>query len=82
MCKIIEQYPTNYPFPSCLILGYTADMGNCIAIVKNVSSHICGQCGEVSYSDETAQRLEQIVHPLTEPVSAESAVVNYTEQAA
>jgi hypothetical protein len=22
-CEIIEQYPTDYPFPSCLILGNT-----------------------------------------------------------
>ena len=21
--EIIEQYPTDYPFPSCLVLGYT-----------------------------------------------------------
>jgi hypothetical protein len=23
--EIIEQYPTDYPFPSCLVLGYTAE---------------------------------------------------------
>ena len=23
--EIIEQYPEDYPFPSCLILGYTCD---------------------------------------------------------
>ena len=23
-CEIIEQYPTDYPFPSCLVLGHTA----------------------------------------------------------
>jgi len=22
-CEIIEQYPTDYPFPSCLVLGYS-----------------------------------------------------------
>ena len=22
-CEIIEQYPNDYPFPSCLVLGYT-----------------------------------------------------------
>jgi len=23
--EIIEEYPTDYPYPSCLILGYTVD---------------------------------------------------------
>jgi len=34
------------------------------------------------YTDETAKRLEDIVHTLTEPVSTEIAVVSYSEQAA
>ena len=61
---------------------FTADMGKCIVIVKNIPSRICGQCGENSYCDEVAQRLEQIVHSLTSLVNTEIAVVNYTEQAA
>ena len=62
--------------------NFTADMGKCIVIVRNVPSNICNQCGESSFSDETARRLENIVHSLTDPVSTEIAVVNYTEQAA
>ena len=61
---------------------FTADMGKCIVIVKNVPSSICGQCGEVSYYDEVAQRLEQIIHSLTGMGSTEIAVVNYTGLAA
>ena len=61
---------------------FTADMGKCIVIIKNVPSRICNQCGESSYCDEVAQRLEQIVHSLTAQVNAEIAVVNYTAQAA
>jgi type IV secretory pathway VirB2 component (pilin) len=57
-------------------------MGKCIVIIKNVPSHICEQCGEVSYSDEAALRLEQIVNSLAGPFSTEIAVVSYTEQAA
>jgi len=30
--EIIEQYPTDYPHPSCLILGYTA-AGNALHVV-------------------------------------------------
>jgi len=62
--------------------NFTADMGKCIVIVKNVPSQICSQCGETSYTDETAKRLEDIVHAITEPASTEIAVVSYTQQAA
>ena len=60
----------------------TVDLNKCIVIIKNVPSKICGQCGESSYNDETAQRLEQIVHSLTSSVNAEIAVVYYTDQVA
>jgi len=62
--------------------NFTADLGKCIVIVKNVPSFICSQCGEVSHNEETAKRLEDIVHTITEPVSTEIAVVSYTKQAA
>ena len=61
---------------------FTADMGKCIVIVKNVPSRICTQCGEASYSDNVARRLEQIVHSLIGSVNTEIAVVSFTEQAA
>lgn len=32
--EIIEQYPNDFPFPSCLILGLTTD-GQCIHIVMS-----------------------------------------------
>ena len=37
-CKIIEQYPNDYPFPSCLVLGRNA-AGQALHIV-------CGSDGE------------------------------------
>ena len=40
---------------------FMTDLGNCIVIVKNVPSHVCRQCGEISYSDEVSERLEKIV---------------------
>ena len=61
---------------------FTADKGNCIVVVKNVPSRVCGQCGEASYSDEVARRLEQIVHNLTDSAPAKIAVVRYSEKAA
>jgi len=36
--EIIEQYPSDYPFPSCLVLGYTK-AGKALHIV-------CGSNGE------------------------------------
>ena len=61
---------------------FTADMGGCIVVIRNVPSHICGQCGEASYSDEVARRLEQIVQGIMASISAEIAVVSYSEKAA
>jgi YgiT-type zinc finger domain-containing protein len=61
---------------------FTADMDGCIVIIKNVPSRICTQCGESSYSNEVARRLEQIVHGITNSASAEIAVVVYSEKAA
>ena len=61
---------------------FTANIGNCVVFIKNVPSQNCSQCGEVSYSEEVACRLEQIVHSLIGSVNTEIAVVSYTEQAA
>jgi YgiT-type zinc finger domain-containing protein len=61
---------------------FTADMGRCIIIIKNVPSCVCDQCGESSYSGEVAQRLEQIVQNMTGSASAEVAVISYSEKAA
>lgn len=61
---------------------FTADIGNCIVIVKNVPSQICDQCGEVSYSDDVARRLEQIVASIRNAALTEIAVVTYTDRAA
>ena len=62
--------------------NFSADVGKCIVIIKNVPSRICSQCGGVSYRDEVAKRLEQIVLSLSGSFSTEIAVVNYSEQAA
>jgi len=61
---------------------FNVDAGKCIVIVKNVPSYVCDQCGAASYNNETAKRLEEIVHSVTEPVSTEIAVISYTERAA
>ena len=59
---------------------FTADMGGSIVIIKNVPSRVCSQCGETSYSNEVAKRLEQIVQSIMSSASAEIAVVSYSEK--
>ena len=55
---------------------FMVDLGDCIVIVKNVPSHVCRQCGEVSYSDEVSERLEKIVDDVRKsPV--EISISNY-----
>ena len=61
---------------------FTSDVSKCIVIIKNVPSKICVQCGEVSYGDVVAERLEQIVDSLAGSLNTEIAVVSYTEKAA
>jgi YgiT-type zinc finger domain-containing protein len=61
---------------------FTTDMGGCVVVVKNVPSFVCDQCGETSYNSEVTQRLEQIVKNITGTVSAEVAVVSYSDKAA
>ena len=61
---------------------FTVDMKGCIVVIKNVPSHVCGQCGEASYSDEVARRLEQIVQSATASTGAEITVMSYSGKAA
>ena len=61
---------------------FTTDMEGCIIVIKNVPSSVCSQCGETSYSDDVAKRLEQIVQTITGSVIAEISVVNYSVKAA
>jgi YgiT-type zinc finger domain-containing protein len=61
---------------------FTADVGGSVIVVKNVPSRVCGQCGEVSYDDEVALRLEQIVDSVKASTAAEIAVILYSQKAA
>jgi len=61
--------------------AFMVDMGNCIAIVKNTPSQVCGQCGDVSYGHGVAKRLERRVGALGGS-AMEIVVVDYGGQAA
>ena len=60
---------------------FLVDVGNCIVIVKNVPAQVCSQCGETSYSDGVATRLEEIVDTAVEALT-EITVVNYSASVA
>ena len=55
---------------------FMVDLENCIVIVRNVPSQVCRQCGEISYTDEVAKQLENIVARVHSPMT-EFVVVNY-----
>ena len=40
---------------------FMVEIDGCIIIVKGVPSHVCTQCGEVSYDTDVVVRLEKIV---------------------
>lgn len=55
---------------------FLTDLGDCIVVVKNVPSQVCLQCGEISYSNDVARKLEETVN-LIRRSSTEIAVINY-----
>ena len=48
---------------------YIQEFDNGIIIIKNVPALVCSQCGEVYYSDEIAEKLEEIVDRLQSMVT-------------
>ncbi|MCL2096947.1 MAG: type II toxin-antitoxin system MqsA family antitoxin [Oscillospiraceae bacterium] len=70
LCKSnVEDKPTTF----------MVDLENCIVIVKNVPSQVCGQCGETSYNNDVAHRLEKIVNDMRKAVT-EVAIINYADK--
>ena len=53
-----------------------ADLDGHYVIIKNVPCHKCKQCGEVSFSGETAARIEEIIETLATTIK-EVAIVEY-----
>ena len=53
------------------------DLKKCIVIVKNVPCLECIQCGETVYTDEVANRLDDIVKTVSN-LMTEIAVIEYS----
>ena len=52
----------------------------CIIVIKNVPCEECEQCGEKYYTDEVAERLEQMVN-LAKKMMQEISVMDYSKVA-
>lgn len=61
---------------------FIVDLGNCVVIVKNVPARVCQQCGEASFSDDVAKRLERIVDAVKKGIMSEVAIVEYSQAVA
>lgn len=59
---------------------HVVDFEDCIIIVKNVPCEECEQCGEKYYTNEVAQKLEQIV-AAAKQLAQEISVMDYTKAA-
>jgi len=60
---------------------FMVEIDGTIIIVKNVPARVCAQCGEQSYADEVAHRLESIVNSIKGAIT-EIAVINYSDEVA
>ena len=58
---------------------FMVDIEDCIIIIKNVPSQVCSQCGEVSYNDNVANNIEQIVDSVRDSM-VEITVINYEDR--
>ena len=63
------------------LVNHIVDLGDTIIIVKGVPAEVCSQCGEVSYSNEVAKRLEEIVNTMRDQ-HLEIAVSHYIDKVA
>jgi YgiT-type zinc finger domain-containing protein len=62
-------------------LAFMAEMNGSIVVIKNVPTSVCERCGQKSYSNEVAKRIEQITNSLRTAVT-EVAIVHYAEKTA
>ncbi|MCL1903010.1 MAG: type II toxin-antitoxin system MqsA family antitoxin [Oscillospiraceae bacterium] len=56
--------------------SFMTDIDNRYFIIKNVPSQVCEQCGDVSYADSIAVRLDEIIAKM-ESAGGEIVVVDF-----
>ena len=60
---------------------FTLVLENRVVIIKDVPSHVCRQCGEISYEDSVFRQLEKYVEQLRDVIS-EVAITSYSTKTA
>lgn len=60
---------------------YTANIKDCIIIIKNVPCMECQQCGEKYFNDDVMIQLENIINQVKNALS-EITIVDYNKQIA
>lgn len=55
---------------------FTMDIDGRVYVIKNVPSHVCTQCGAVSYSDAVMERIEQMIEKMKNGIT-EFSVATY-----
>lgn len=61
--------------------SYVVDLDKCVIVVRNVPCLKCEQCGEVAFSNDVAQRLDEIVDSI-KGLMTEVAIVEYSDNVA
>jgi len=56
--------------------AFTVELESCIIIIRGVPTEICRKCGQKSYGDEVAARIEEIINQMRN-TPTEIAVVHY-----
>ncbi len=59
---------------------HVVNYNGCIIVIKNVPCEECEQCGEKFYTDEVAEKLENIVN-VAKKIMQEVAVLDYNQAA-
>ena len=59
---------------------FTVEYKDCIIVVKNVPCLECQICGEITFSDEVSERLEELVNA-AKSVLQEISVIDYSKAA-
>ena len=69
-CDTVKQSTTTH------VVNYNGS----VIIIKNVPCEKCEQCGEIFYTDEVAERLEEMVHN-AKKLLQEISVIDYSKVA-
>lgn len=49
--------------------NYIADLGNRIIVIHNITTQVCSQCGEKSYSFDVSVRIQELINQVKDIIS-------------